>query len=518
MKAAVGSFFLVGFQLFVAAQEVVPFSVRYQSEISGEMLLISNQIINRKSASKSFDDRGVNTKHNDEFFMEYIDVDQDPSTFSSSSAELKLSKQGDYKLVFAGLYWAATYPYQQGRLKNKKFVVDDTQRAAINQVKLKMPDRDTYEIITGQIIYDAALTQQFSSSKPYAVFADITDLVGSLTDYSGVYTVANIRATQGTISGGVSAGWSLVFIFENPELPHRFFSVYDGFVAPQRHPIDITFSGFDQLPEGNVSASLVGAALEGDLNIKGDRLYFKTDTSEEFMPLYNSLRNEDNFFNSAITVDDSHDTRRHPNHLNTLGYDAFSLQLNAENQLLLNEPMTQGVLRLQSYSDRLFFFMCGFSLEVLPQNEKYAESEEISQKANSQLEDLSPIVAIREKSAEERFEVEEVEVEPPIQESKINTTTSARSPYKLPSWIIPSMTSGFYLVAHVFSIPENATSFITYLETQGFKPGYFVNPKNGYYYVFIAGYPDLTTAQKALNSKFNGLYTDEMWILEIKNP
>lgn len=162
--------------------------------------------------------------------------------------------------------------------------------------------------------------------------------------------------------------------------------------------------------------------------------------------------------------------------------------------------------------------MCGFSLEVLPQNEKYAESEEISHKANSQLEDLSPIVAIREKSAEERFELEEVEVEPPIQESKINTTTSARSPYKLPSWIIPSMTSGFYLVAHVFSIPENATSFITYLEAQGFKPGYFVNPKNGYYYVFIAGYPDLTTAQKALNSKFNGLYTDEMWILEIKNP
>ena len=74
-----------------------------------------------------------------------------------------------------------------------------------------MPDRDTIEIITGQIIYDAALTQQFSSSKPWRSFADINDLVGSLTDYSGVYTVANTCYARNNQRGS-SAGWSLVYI------------------------------------------------------------------------------------------------------------------------------------------------------------------------------------------------------------------------------------------------------------------------------------------------------------------
>lgn len=516
MKTAITFLFIGCLQFFAYTQEAVPFSLRHQSESSGEMLLISNHIVNRKSASKPFHDRGLKAKHNDEYFMEYIDIDQDPSTFSSSSADLILSNPGNYRLVFAGLYWAATYTYNQGRLRNKKFVVDDSHRAPIDQVKLKMPHRDTFETISGQVIYDAAFSKQFSAAKPYAVFADITDLVNTLTDYSGTYTVANIRATQGTISGGVSAGWSIVFIFENPELPHRFFTVYDGFVAPHRHPIDITFSGFHQLPEGDLSASLVGAALEGDLNIKGDRLYFKTDISEDFIPLYNTLRSEDNFFNSAITRGDTHFTHRNPDNLNTFGYDAFSLSLTPGEPSFLDSQMKQGVLRIQSYTDRLFFFMCGFSLDVVPKEIESFSSEEISPEVTPQVEELPKIVATSEKHEEEVVETE-VKMEPQIKENEIRTVTSSVSQEKHPSWVIPSITPGYYLVTNVFSIPQYAAAFISHLDARGLQPGYFVNPKNGYHYVYIARYQDLTSAKSALHSKYNGSYTDEMWILEIKN-
>ncbi|MEO5789038.1 MAG: adhesin, partial [Gelidibacter sp.] len=79
--------------------------------------------------------------------MQYIDIDSDGSTFSSSSADVQVPpyKNGSattcYRVAYAGLYWGATL--QSG------------SRSAINKVKFKVPGSSTYTDIQGELVYDA---------------------------------------------------------------------------------------------------------------------------------------------------------------------------------------------------------------------------------------------------------------------------------------------------------------------------------------------------------------------------
>jgi len=100
------------------AQLAIPFKVRYESYVKGDMTVIANGIVNRKSNKEStsdpYNELSEKAKLNDEFEMAYIDVDTDESTFSSSSAELNLDTSSAKKIIYAGLYWAASYKYETG--------------------------------------------------------------------------------------------------------------------------------------------------------------------------------------------------------------------------------------------------------------------------------------------------------------------------------------------------------------------------------------------------------------------
>src|SRR5690606_32848703 len=128
---------------------------------------------------------GGNTA-NDNFDMRYIDIDGDPSTFSSSSATLSdVLDDGCSTVVYAALYWSATYRYNTDD--------SDSGRASnFNEVKLKLPGSSTYTDITGTVIFDGFYDDDFDSNSPYACYADVTDLIKGLADPNGEYTVANI--------------------------------------------------------------------------------------------------------------------------------------------------------------------------------------------------------------------------------------------------------------------------------------------------------------------------------------
>ena len=85
--------------------------------------------------------------------------------------------------------------------------------------------------INGAIIFDGINEKGFSESAPYAVYADITNELQKLQNPNGNYVVANIKATTGTISGGVSGGWTMVVIYENKEESGKFITTYDGFAG-----------------------------------------------------------------------------------------------------------------------------------------------------------------------------------------------------------------------------------------------------------------------------------------------
>lgn len=364
------------------AQVAVPFSVRYQRNLKGDMTLISNGILNRQTNSNGpnvpYNDTGNTSEFNDNLNMQYIDIDGDASTFSSSSATLTLPASGCNKIVYAGLYWSATYRFNNG-FSTSPGDGDNIRENDFNQVKLKLPG-GTYQDITGQLIFDGFTSPDFLANSPYACYADITSLVTGLTNPEGEYTLANIRATQGFVNGGgVSGGWTIFFVYENPTMTGKFITAYDGFAGVRATigQTDINYSGFTTLPPPfPVRAKLASAALEGDNRITGDQLLFRAASNATFTALGNTLNATNNFFNSRLTLDNVDFLNRVPNSLNTLGYDGDIINVaNPLNSVIPNNE-TAATLRITSTQDTYFMFFNAFNIEVIEPDIKLVKTVE----------------------------------------------------------------------------------------------------------------------------------------------
>ena len=269
----------------VIAQNLKPFSPRFDRRLKGDMLLIGNNILNRDGGRNSRPTVAYNGNgYNSDFDMKYIDVDNDNSTFSSSSATLTIPKPACYKIVYAGLYWGA--------------ILQQNDRSNIQNVKLKLPTGG-YHDINGQIIHDAnSAPIGGDNNKAYACYADITALVAGQTDAQGLYTVANVKSSEGSNGGtGLSAGWSIYVVYEDPTAPAKFITSFDGFSGiGGATTLDIPVSGFKTIPTGPVRVKFAFAALEGDQPIAGDYLQINGITINATNAAGNIIRPGNNFF------------------------------------------------------------------------------------------------------------------------------------------------------------------------------------------------------------------------------
>ena len=301
--------------------------MRYQSTIKGDMTVIANGITNRVDANGSAltpYNKIDNAMLNDEFEMSYIDIDSDETTFSSSSATLELEKFSKQKVVYAGLYWSATYKFNPGVIKEEgKFVAIPNKRDAIKQVKIKLPNQDEYTDVVGEVIFDGNKSKAYKENAPYAVYADVTSLMTSLVNPNGSYTVANVRATNGKIEGGVASGWTLFVVYEDDQMPEKFVASYDGFANINENNASIKISGFSATQQGKVNAKIACAALEGT-NLKNDQLYVSS-ANTGLVAVGSETRNETNVFNSSISNEKGEMTNRYHT-ANTLGYDTFVMK------------------------------------------------------------------------------------------------------------------------------------------------------------------------------------------------
>lgn len=352
------------------AQLATPFKIRHQGYVNGDMTMIANNIVNRvdynNDANSPHDNRAYQGELNDEYMMLYTDIDNDKTTFSSSSADLYLNNPLNKKIVYAGLYWSATYLYNSGVSKGvDKYKAVDSKREPFSPIKIKLPNQKEYTTFGGELIFDGINEPKFKESAPYAMYADITEMVKNLKDPTGTYTVANIKATQGKLSGGVAAGWSMFFVYEDVDMPGKFITTYDGFAGVTDKPTEINFSGFQTLPMGEVKARIACAALEGDLNLKGDQIQFKAAENNEFTQLQSPLRDRANIFNSSITIDDKFFDSRVPASKNTLGYDSFIMNINNFDNSVLGNNTTDATLKLKTTGDRYFVFFNAFDVEVV---------------------------------------------------------------------------------------------------------------------------------------------------------
>ncbi len=348
------SLLVLGLQSY--AQNYEPFTPRFNQDLKGDIVLIGNNILGPDN--NAFNDNSV---YNHNVDMRYIDIDGDISTFSSTSADLEIPNPNCYRIIYAGLYWGAVNPGDE----------------PITNVKFKGPVGG-YNDITGTIIYDAnGSSVDGGDSFSYACFADVTSIVtsfGSGTDL-GTYTVANVSSAEGETSTfnpyngtGQSAGWSLFVVYEDPTLPGKSITSFDGFsaisVAGGNPTLDVPVSGFRTIPApAPVRANFAFATLEGDSPILGDRLRLNG------VSLSTADRPETNFFDSSVTqLDATPVNNRVPNSTNTLGFDTGVIAVpNPGNSVIANDA-TSGTIRLETSGDTYFPYFFAFAVEIIEPN------------------------------------------------------------------------------------------------------------------------------------------------------
>ncbi|MFL1013414.1 T9SS type B sorting domain-containing protein [Flavisericum labens] len=347
------------------SQTYKPFTIREKMDVKGSMLVIGNAIIGQDN--QPFNDL---TRDNQDVSMQYIDIDADNSTFSSSSADLVLADHQDgtstdcYRVAFAGLYWAA-------------LLNDGEDRSNITNVKFKIPGGTSYSDISGELIYDAIVNPIIPENNepgntPYACFADVTDIVSSLSDIEGTYTMANVVSSEGfNNSTGLSAGWSLIVIYEDPELHTKSFTLFDGFSHIfDGHQETVPVTGFTTPPAGPIDLQFAYGALDGDRTKRATKLEIngKEVTTDD--------RSANKFFGSVIeNLGFGHNPNppsinnpRVPNSQNTLGYDTGFLEiLNSEPEYIKNND-TSADFRLQvarGQADPIFAFFSAFAVDII---------------------------------------------------------------------------------------------------------------------------------------------------------
>ncbi|SDH64938.1 T9SS type B sorting domain-containing protein [Winogradskyella thalassocola] len=338
------------------AQNYEPFVPRFNEDLKGDIVLIGNNILGPDN--NAFNNNSV---YNHQVDMTYIDIDGDGSTFSSSSADLTIPNPNCYRIIYAGLYWGAVNPGD----------------APITDVKFKGPVGG-YNDIQGTVIYDAGgTTVDGGDSFSYACFADVTSIVtsfGSGVDL-GTYTVGNVSSDEGRTASwspyngtGQSAGWSLFVVYEDPTLPGKSITSFDGFsaisVAGGNPALDIPVDGFRTVPApAPVRANFAFATLEGDSPILGDRLRLNG------VSLSTADRPVANFFNSSVTqLNATPVNDRVPNSTNTLGFDTGVIAIpNPGNTVIANDA-TAGTIRLETSGDTYFPYFFAFAVEIIEPN------------------------------------------------------------------------------------------------------------------------------------------------------
>ena len=554
------------------AQLVTPFKERYKTTVKGDMTIIANSILNRidrkNSTNMPFNEKSFETPSNDEMDMEYIDIDDVTETFSSSSAALFLKKEESKKIVYAGLYWSATYKFESGYKKGEdKFVSFDSDRHAFDEILVKFPTKNEYQPIKGEIIFDGIKDKNFKEVAPYAVYADITEFVKELNNPFGFYTVANVKATQGTLIGGAAAGWTILFVYEDLSMSEKFITSHDGFGGASSNSIDIFFQNFETKAEGDVVVKLACSALEGDLNVDGDLLMFSSSTNPSLSNIKTQTRKYSNFFDSTITVEDEDFRYRIPDSKNTLGYDALLTTLYNPRNSKIGNKAKDARIRFKSSGDVFYLFHCALNIEVKPSPIQFDEPADTTKLV---YEDQKFKLVDKKTNKEIIAKVEEVaiptpvkvkEVEKPVVNNQTNVAkteeipTSKTSvekevpavvtvkPSKKPAEVkvavspkpqkeevvpkpAPEMSSkpvqflnnidvpkGYYLVANVFNERVNAAKFMMRLRDQGLNPNYFTNPENNFMYVYLDFVTNRDAAETLQQNKLNNTFTEELWIL-----
>jgi len=488
----------------------VAFKAQNEFYIFGDVAVIGNNILSDDDKD-AFNNMLVN---NDDTKMRYVDIDRNTETFNSSQATLKLPNNLK-KIAYAGLYWTATYAYEKGSRKAQKgnyiYKGNGERSEIINQVKFKLPNQ-TYQDIKGEVIYDGASNKTHAINSPYVCYANVTNVLKQSDQVPGDYIVANIKATEGYLSGGSAGGWMLYVIYQAPTDNPKYISTYHGFaLINKEEPLDINFNNFKSVEKGNVKTKVVLSALEGDAALEGDQFAIIKQQDGSFQSLSNGARYQQNFFNSSITNNSIKNRDRYPNSENTLGFDIATLDIPNYNNSIINNSTSQTTLRLKTQSDRFYLYFTAFQTEIAQ-----TYFDDIVQENNpnaSKSASVSPEIVRSQPESNPSYNTKKKRK--PYKYNKRGLSSKAFKYLKnKKSTIISGIEGGYYVVTGVFSEAILAGKWTSNLIKKGFKANAFINPKNSWNYVYLLR---SDSAEEAFNFaedlKTNYRYRDT-WVLK----
>ncbi|MEU7056146.1 DUF3344 domain-containing protein [Streptomyces sp. NPDC046197] len=301
------------------------FTERYRAHQHGGIVRAANASISCRSAEPSCPDtRAGGRGANGDFDMTYTDVDDDPNTYNSSRAEVRLPAGS--RVTYARLYWGGNL--RVGEQKPQ----EDNGRVLIAEPggAYKQFAADT---VVGHRVADGADAFQAS--------ADVTQLVRDSAP--GLFTVAQVNVASGRSEAGAWGGWTLVVAYENPAEPLRDIAIWDGFAPLKGGGREMRMRDLS-LGEGSGGrAGLV--AYNGDRGTRGDWLTLTTDGSSA--DLSDPANPPDDVLNSTISDPGDNPPARVPAYANTLGYDSDVFDLGRG----LRHTGDEATLRLSSDRD-----------------------------------------------------------------------------------------------------------------------------------------------------------------------
>jgi hypothetical protein len=284
--------------VFVAqAQVIQTFKPVYQNSQKGGIVFLSNVALTCITPDTSAMPPSTGTSNNN-LPSVYVDRDNDPSTFMSSSDSLALPTCSE--ISFAGIYWG-------GYATNVT-----TGFATRDQIRIKA-NSNSYLNITA----DSSSTYSGASFITYHCYKDITSIVKSY-GINARWTVADVIGQTGV--NNRFAGWNIIIVYKNDLQNMRQLTVFNGLANINAGTIDIPVTGFLTPPTGPVTFEMGVFCYDGDRPTTGDQLLFNGAGS--YVNISDGINGVNNVFNSTLGNNGALTPFRNPNFNNNFSIDA----------------------------------------------------------------------------------------------------------------------------------------------------------------------------------------------------
>lgn len=348
IQSAITSAEILGCTNNFSGSNLRAFTRAYQTSLNGGIKIIGNTILGQKNSNSTI--CPANNTNNAEVTLRYWDIDSDSSTFSSSSSTLTLTSNSE--IVKAYLYW-------QG-------ILSAGGKGEAQSVKLKTPTQTSYVEITSQTSKFNWAEQNYSGYYySYQGVADVTSYVKE----SGVYTVADLSTTQGTINRlGSFGAWAIVVVYRNNSETFKNITLFDGYdIVSSGNNKSYTLSGFLTPTKGTVKSSFLTFTGEGDVDITGDYIQLGGTRLKNI----NGVTN--NAFDASITEGSNYFTAKNPNCQNNFGIDIHDFDVGSSGQNIINNSQSSVGITLGSTQDTYFPGLFAFSTDLYVPDVCYEE-------------------------------------------------------------------------------------------------------------------------------------------------